>query len=67
MARRFGYQRAPRNVTVLVALILVIVGALGTFLGLIPAVAGITGETIGVVAYVAATVVMLLGIFLRGL
>jgi hypothetical protein len=67
MAGRFGSQRAPRNATVLVALVLVIVGVLGTFLGLIPAVAGISGETIGVFAYVAATVVMLLGIFLRGL
>ena len=46
---------------------LVVIGVLGTFLGLIPAVAGISGETIGIVAYVAATVVMLLGIFLRGL
>jgi hypothetical protein len=67
MAGRFGSQRAPRNVTVGVALVLVLIGVLGTFLGLIPAVAGISGETIGIVAYVAATVVMLLGIFLRGL
>jgi hypothetical protein len=67
MAGRFGSQRAPRNITVVVALVLVVVGVLGTFLGLIPAIAGVSGETIGVVAYVAATVVMLLGIFLRGL
>jgi hypothetical protein len=67
MAGRFGSQRAPRNVTVLVALVLVLIGVLGTFLGLIPTVAGISGATIGIAAYVAATVVMLLGIFLRGL
>lgn len=67
MAGRFGSQRAPRNATVLVALVLVVIGVLGTFLGLIPAIAGISGETIGIFAYVAATVVMLLGIFLRGL
>ncbi len=67
MAGRFGSQRVPRNVTVGVALVLVLIGVLGTFLGLIPAVAGISGETIGIVAYVAATMVMLLGIFLRGL
>ena len=60
-------QRAPRGITIAVAAVLVVVGVLGTFLGLIPDVAGIRGETIGVIAYVAATVVMLLGIFLRGL
>ena len=50
-----------------VALVLVGIGVLGTFLGLIPAVAGISGVTIGIIAYLAATVLMLLGIFLRGL
>ena len=44
-----------------------VIGVAGTFLGLIPAVMGYSGELIGVVAYVAATVVMLLGIFIRGL
>ena len=60
-------QHAPRGVTILVAAILVVVGILGTFAGLIPAVAGISGATIGVFAYVAATVVMLAGVFIRGL
>ncbi|HWH36349.1 MAG TPA: hypothetical protein VNT28_01055 [Candidatus Limnocylindrales bacterium] len=67
MGGRFGSQRAPRNATVLVALVLLAIGVLGTFLGLIPAIAGISGATIGILAYVAATIVMLLGIFLRGL
>ncbi|HWH23466.1 MAG TPA: hypothetical protein VNW68_01085 [Candidatus Limnocylindria bacterium] len=67
MAGRFGNQRAPRGVTMVVALVLVGIGVLGTILGLILAIAGVSGETIGVVAYVAATVVMLLGVFLRGL
>jgi hypothetical protein len=60
-------QRAPKLGTILVAIILVIVGVAGTFLGMIPAVAGFSGETIGIIAYVAAVVVMLLGIFFRGL
>jgi hypothetical protein len=60
-------QHAPRGVTILVAAMLVVVGALGTFLGVIPAIAGVSGETIGVAAYVAATIVMLAGIFVRGL
>ena len=60
-------QHAPRGITMVVAAVLVVVGVLGTFLGMIPAVAGISGETIGVVAYVAATLVMLAGIYIRGL
>jgi hypothetical protein len=53
-------NRAPRWITVLVALVLVGVGALGTF-------AGVLSEDVGVWSYVAATVVMLLGVFIRGL
>lgn len=60
-------QQAPRGVTILVAAVLVVIGVAGTFLGLIPAVAGISGVTIGVIAYAAATIVMLAGIFIRGL
>ena len=60
-------QQAPRGITILVAALLVLVGIVGTFLGLIPAVGGISGVTIGVIAYVAATIVMLAGIFIRGL
>jgi hypothetical protein len=60
-------QHAPRGITILVAAILLVIGILGTFLGLIPNVAGIAGTTIGVGAYVAATLVMLAGVFLRGL
>lgn len=60
-------QSAPRGSTIAVAAVLVVVGIVGTFLGLIPDVAGIRGETIGVVAYVAAFVAMMLGIFVRGL
>lgn len=60
-------QQAPRGVTILVAALLVVVGIAGTFLGLIPAMAGISGVTIGVFAYVAATLVMLAGVFFRGL
>ncbi len=65
MKRRAQY--APKGVTIAVAAILVLIGVTGTFLGLIPAVAGYPGETIGVVAYVAATLVLLAGIFTRGL
>jgi hypothetical protein len=60
-------QHAPRGVTILVAVILVLVGVAGTFLHLIPSFAGYAGSTWAVIAYVAATVVMLLGVFFRGL
>ena len=60
-------QHAPRGITILVAAVLVVIGVVGTFLGLIPSVAGISGELIGVGAYVAATLVMLVGVFVRGL
>ena len=60
-------QHAPRGITIAVAAILLLVGILGTFLGLIPSIAGIDGATIGVVAYSASTLLMLAGIFVRGL
>ena len=60
-------QHAPRGLTMLVAAVLVLVGVAGTFLDLLPAIAGYSGEVIGIAAYVLATVVMLLGIFIRGL
>ena len=60
-------QYAPRGITIAVAAVLLLIGIAGTFLDLIPDVAGIEGETIGVGAYVAATLLMLAGIFTRGL
>ena len=64
---RFGTQRAPRGGTILVSVILVIVGILGTFLGWIPDIGSADGETLGVLAYVVAAALMLIGIFTRGL
>ena len=64
---RFGTQRAPRGGTILVSVILVLVGIVGTFLGLIPDIASVDGETLGILAYVVAAALMLIGIFTRGL
>ncbi len=50
-----------------VALIFVLIGVLGTFLGVLPSVAGFSGELIGIWSYIVATVILLLGIFIRGL
>lgn len=60
-------QHAPRGITIAVAAVLLLIGIVGTFLGVIPDVAGIEGTTIGVGAYVASVLVMLAGIFVRGL
>ena len=58
---------APRGMTIVIGAILLIVGVAGTFLHLLPSFAGYPGTTWGVVAYVAATLVMLAGVFVRGL
>lgn len=54
-----GANRAPRYLTILVAVILAVVGALGMF-GPLP-------DRFGGWCAVAATVVLLLGVFLPGL
>jgi hypothetical protein len=64
---RFGTQRAPRGGTILVSVVLVLVGIVGTFLGWIPDIGSVDGETLGILAYVVATGLMLIGIFTRGL
>jgi hypothetical protein len=47
--------------------VLVLVGIVGTFLGWIPDIGSVDGETLGILAYVVATGLMLIGIFTRGL
>ena len=56
-----GSNRAPRYITILVAIILAVIGAIGTIGGALEP--GSAGEWL----LVAATVVMLLGVFLPGL
>lgn len=58
---------APRMPTIIVALVLVVIGLLGTFGGMLPSIAGLESATIGVWAFVAATVVMLAGIVFEGI
>jgi fatty acid desaturase len=53
-------RRTPTMATIGLAVILVIVGILGTFASVVP-------NGIAVIAYIAAGIVMLLGIFVRGL
>lgn len=55
-----GANRAPRYVTILVAVLLAVLGALATWGPVLP-------DRVGVWLFVASTVVMLLGVFLAGL
>ena len=65
MGRRMNF--APRMPTILVALALVVVGLLGTFGGLLPSFAGLSSEELGAWSFVAATVVLLLGMVFQGI
>jgi hypothetical protein len=60
MAFRPGSNRAPRYVTILVAVVLALLGLLGTFGSVLP-------DKVGAYLQVAATVVLLLGVFVPGL
>lgn len=57
---------APRLPTIIVALALMLVGLLGTFGGLLPSIAGLSSEAIGAWSFVAAAVVLLVGIVFEG-
>ncbi len=52
-------QHAPKLITIAVAVVLVVIGVLGTFVGMpmIP-------EPVAIWSYVAATALLLLGVFL---
>jgi hypothetical protein len=58
-------QHAPRLETIIVALAVTLVGVLGTFGHALPTIAGASSETLGILAYVAATVILLVGVFFR--
>lgn len=58
---------APRMPTIIVALALMLVGLLGTFVGAIPDVGAISGETIGVWAFVVAGAAILAGMLVEGI
>ncbi len=58
---------APRLPTIIVALVLMLIGLLGTFVGALPAAAGLSGETIGAWSLVLAAVVLLLGMIFEGI
>jgi hypothetical protein len=65
MRMRSNY--APKFETIIVALIVTIVGVLGTFGKIIPTIAGYDSVTIGMWCYIVATVILLIGVFFRRL
>lgn len=58
---------APRMPTIIVALVLIVIGLAGTFGGLLPSIAGMTSETLGVWAFVVGCGVLLLGMIFEGI
>ena len=58
---------APRWPTILIGVALTVIGAIGTFAGLLPSVAGMSSQTLGAWSFVAAAVVLMLGILIEGI
>jgi len=52
--------------TILVAVVLTVIGILGTFAGVLPALGGYDSATLGVWAFIAGFVVLVLGIIFKG-
>ncbi len=58
---------APRMPTIIVALILVLIGLLGTFGGMLPTVAGMSSQTIGAWSFIVAAIVLFAGMIFKGI
>ena len=65
MGNRMNF--APRLPTIIVALALILVGLLGTFVGALPSLAGLTSQSLGAWSFVAAAAVLLLGMVVEGI
>jgi hypothetical protein len=58
---------APRLPTIIVALVLILIGLLGTFAGLLPTIARLSSQTIGVWAFLLAGAALLIGMIFEGI
>jgi len=58
---------APRMPTIIVTLVLIVIGLLGTFGGMLPSLAGLSSEALGAWAFVAGAIVLLLGMVFEGI
>ena len=57
----------PRMPTIIVALVLMLIGLLGTFGGMLPTLAGLESQALGAWALVGAAAVLLLGMVFEGI
>ena len=53
-------NHAPTSRTIVLAIVLVVVGVLGTFLNYLP-------DQVGVIAFIVAGILVLFGVFARGI
>jgi biopolymer transport protein ExbB/TolQ len=58
---------APRMPTIIIALAFMVLGLLGTVVGVLPSFGGVSGETIGVWAFLVAGAVLLAGMLVEGI
>jgi hypothetical protein len=58
---------APRMPTIIIALVLIVIGLLGTFVGALPPIAGIDPEVLGAWSFVVAAAVLLAGMLVEGI
>jgi len=58
---------APRMPAIIVALILVLIGLLGTFGGMLPTVTGMSSQTIGAWSFIVAAIVLFAGMIFKGI
>lgn len=65
MGNRMNF--APRMPTIIIALALMLVGLLGTFVGVLPAIAGLDSGTIGAWSFLVAGAVLLAGMLVEGI
>ena len=65
MGNRMNF--APRMPTIIIALALIVIGLLGTFVDVLPAIAGFDSATIGAWAFVVAGAVLLAGMLVEGI
>jgi hypothetical protein len=65
MGRRMNF--APRMPTIIIALVFVVLGLLGTFADRLPDVAGMTSAELGAWSFVGACAVLLAGMLFEGI
>lgn len=58
---------APRMPTIILGLAFMLFGLLGTFVGALPSIAGMSSESLGAWSFVAAAAVLLLGMVFEGI